>query len=291
MVFRDGLDLDTVSCAQITVSYGEGTITDLTYCTINGVNDLMDVYVPSASKPRPLPVMVHVHGGGWVSGHRSTGSGFAELTQTLLDRRYLVVSLDYRLAPTYQVPVADSGREMRHPSPPGKGFTVWPGPEPNRGVGEGSAGGQLVGLLSTADASAGFDGVGGFPGISSRVQAVIAQSAITDFTHPDELRDDYSREFLTWPDPTSPEMIAASPVSYVTADDSPFFFIMGADDTLVLPAQSVRMDQLLRSAGVPSSLLTVQHADHNRQPTTAPIDPSFATIISRMADFFDRYLR
>jgi hypothetical protein len=43
------------------------------------------------------------------------------------------------------------------------------------------------------DGSAGFDEVGGFQGISSDVQAVIALSAITEFTSPDELRDDYSR--------------------------------------------------------------------------------------------------
>jgi hypothetical protein len=56
------------------------------YCTIGDVPDKMDVYVPSASMPRPLPVAVHVHGGGWVSGSRSTGTSFAELKEALLAR-------------------------------------------------------------------------------------------------------------------------------------------------------------------------------------------------------------
>ncbi|MBA3894724.1 MAG: alpha/beta hydrolase fold domain-containing protein [Gemmatimonadales bacterium] len=75
------------------------------------------------------------------------------------------------------------------------------GLDPDRiGAWGGSAGGQLVALLGSADAAVGFDGVGEFQGISSEVQAVIAISAITDFTSPDELRDNYSRAFRTWPD-------------------------------------------------------------------------------------------
>ena len=276
--------------AQISVSFGEGARTDLTYCTIDGVADKMDVYVPSASKPRPLPVAVHVHGGGWVSGSRSTGTRFAEMKQVLLDRGYLVVSLDYRLAPAYKYPaqIQDVKCAIRHL----RGRAARYGLDPDRiGVWGGSAGGQLVALLGTAGPAVGFDDVGGFQGESSEVQAVIALSAITDFTHPDELRDDYGRVFRTWPDADSPEMIEASPVTHVTADDAPFFFIVGDEDDLVLPAQSVRMNQLLLDAGVTSSLLRVLHADHDFQPVSGPIDPTSQEITARMAAFFDQHLR
>jgi dipeptidyl aminopeptidase/acylaminoacyl peptidase len=127
--------------------------------------------------------------------------------------------------------------------------------------------------------------------VSSRVQAVMTMSAITDFTHPDELNDDYSREFLTWPQPHSPEMIEASPAGHVTDDDAPFFLLVGEEDALVQPAQSVRLDSTLRAAGVESSLLRVAHADHDLVSTTAPIDPDAATIVRRVASFFDRHLR
>jgi dipeptidyl aminopeptidase/acylaminoacyl peptidase len=148
-----------------------------------------------------------------------------------------------------------------------------------------------VALLGTADAGVGFDEVGGFQGVSSEVQAVIAQSAITDFTSPDELADDYSRVFQTWPDPTSPEMIQASPVTHVSAGDAPFFFIVGDEDALVLPAQSVRMSQRLTGVGVSSSLLRVLHADHDLMSTGEPIDPTSEAIENRMAQFFDQHLR
>jgi hypothetical protein len=35
----------------------------------------------------------------------------------------------------------------------------------------------------------------------------------------------------------------------------------------------------------------VAHADHDLAPTTAPIDPDAATIVQRVANFFDRHLR
>lgn len=60
--------------AQVSVSLNGGTLTDVTYCTIDDVPIRMDVYLPDASKPRPLPVAVHVHGGGWTGGSKSTGT-------------------------------------------------------------------------------------------------------------------------------------------------------------------------------------------------------------------------
>ncbi|HEX2220170.1 MAG TPA: Ig-like domain-containing protein [Gemmatimonadales bacterium] len=275
---------------QVTVSYGEGTLTDLTYCTMDGVPVTMDVYVPAAAKPRPLPVAVHVHGGGWISGNKSEGSRFNEMKPLLLERGYLVVSLNYRLAPTHKYPaqIQDVKCAIRHLRARASRYAL----DPERiGAWGGSAGGQLVSLLGTADAGVGFDGVGGFQGQSSAVQAVIAISAITDFTHMAELLDDYRRVFRTWPDSTSAEMIQASPVTHVSPGDAPFFFIVADEDELVMPAQSERMHELLTEAGVPSSLLRVLHANHALQPTDAPIDPSSSVINSRMADFFDQYLR
>jgi acetyl esterase/lipase len=276
--------------AQLTVSFGEGMLDGLTYCTIDGVADLMDVYVPSAAKPRPLPVAVHVHGGGWNSGHRSRGFWFDAIANTLLDRGYLVVSLDYRFAPTYKYPsqIQDVACAIRHLRAKASRY----GLDPDRiGTWGASAGAQLVALLGSMDDGSGIPDAGGFPGQSSRVQAVVGMSTITDFTSIDELRDNYRREFPTWPDPDSPGLIQASPVTHVSSDDPPFFFIVGDADTLVLPAQSARMDSLLRAAGVESSVLHVANANHGLDPETGPIEPDSTTIITRMANFLDRHLR
>ncbi len=275
----------------ITVSLGEGSLPGVTSCTIGGVANLMDVFIPEAAAPRPLPVAVHVHGGGWVAGTRSTGARFAALRTRLLARGYVVVSLDYRLGPAHKYPaqIQDVKCAVRHLRARATHYGI----DVDRiGAWGGSAGGQLVALLGTADDGAGFDDVGGFQDESSAVQAVATISAITDFTHPDELFDDYHRAFETWPDPESPEMIEASPVTHITPDDAPFFLIAGEDDDLVLPEQSVRMHQRLRDAGVESTLLRVAHADHDLEPTgPEPIDPSEEQILTRIVNFLDDHLQ
>ncbi len=275
--------------ANISVSLGEGTYTNLTYCTIAGVADKMDLFVPDASKPRPLPVVVHVHGGGWVSGTRSTGARFTAVKNMLLGRGFAVVSVDYRLAPTHKYPaqIQDLQCAIRHLRARADRYGV----DPDRiGAWGGSAGGQMVALLGTADTDAGIPIAGAFQNESSRVQAVAAYSTIADFTHPEELLDDYSRVFRTWPDPESPEMIEASPITHVSPDDPPFLLIVGEDDELVMTTQSERLDMRLQAAGVESSLLRVQHADHDLQATDAPTIPSSAAINDRIVDFLDQRL-
>lgn len=208
----------------------------------------------------------------------------------LLQRGYLVASLDYRLAPAHKYPaqVQDVKCAIRHLRARAARY----GLDPARiGAWGGSAGGQLVSLLGTADASAGFDAAGDFRAQSSAVQAVAAISAITDLTHPEELFDDYSRAFRTWPDPASPEMVEASPVTHVSPDDAPFLLVVGEDDGIVLTEQSRRLHRRLREAGVESSLLIVGNAGHDLEPTDGPTDPSPDVINSRLADFFDRYRR
>lgn len=276
--------------AAIDVSFGPGTVTGLPYCTMDGVTERMDIYVPAAGFARPVPAVVHVHGGGWVSGSRTRGVWFAEMLPALLARGFLVASVDYRLAPTFKYPaqIQDVKCAVRHLRANALRYGLDPGAI---GVIGSSAGGQLAGLLGTTDVVPGIGDVGDFPGVSSRTQAVVALSPITDFTAIDELRDDYGRVFPTWPDPESPELIEASPLTHVTADDGPFFFVAGEQDTLVLPAQSARMHQRLRDAGVPSTLVMIRNANHGLAPETGPLDPTQADVIGRLVDFLDRHLR
>ncbi|HYC32208.1 MAG TPA: alpha/beta hydrolase, partial [Gemmatimonadales bacterium] len=276
--------------SDVAVSYGPGTISGLPYCTMGDLVERMDVHVPSADVPRPLPVAVHIHGGGWVSGSRTRGVWFVPIRDRLLSEGFLVVSVDYRLAPAQKWPaqLQDVKCAIRHLRANASLY----GLDPDRiGVVGSSAGGQLAALLGTTDPVPGIDDVGDFRGVSSRAQAVVALSAITDFTATDELRDDYSRVFPTWPDPASPEMIEASPLTHVSGDDSPFFFVVGDDDTLVLPAQSARMNQRLVGAGVASTLVRIANADHGLSPTSGALDPSMEEVLDRMAGFLRQRLR
>lgn len=48
--------------------------TDVTYCTVEGVDLKMDVYLPKR-KPGATPLTVYIHGGGWSKGDKSAGAG------------------------------------------------------------------------------------------------------------------------------------------------------------------------------------------------------------------------
>jgi acetyl esterase/lipase len=274
----------------VTIAFGPGMLGGRPYCSIGDVASVMDVYVPDTSHPRPLPVAVHVHGGGYTSGARSAGFYFSDIEPVLLDRGYLVVSIDYRLAPAHRYPsqIEDAKCAIRHLRANADLYGLDAG---RIGVWGSSAGAQLVGLMGTTGGRSQFDETGPFQSESSEVEAVIAMSAITDFTRTSELNDNYSAEFPTWPDPNSAELIEASPVSHVTGDDSPFLFIAGREDELVLPAQSQHMSALLNERGVSSEVLLVAHADHGLMPTDAPISPGVSAIAERMADFFDEHCR
>ena len=103
-----------------------------------------DVAVPKGAGP--FPVLVYLHGGGWVCGsprtHRKLGLRFAEAG-------YLVVNVDYRLAPEYPFPTPfeDCVAAVRWAAREAARF----GGDPRRiAIGGDSAGGNLSAAVAAA---------------------------------------------------------------------------------------------------------------------------------------------
>jgi len=78
-----------------------GSIDDLKLFSAGGVDVTADIHKPKGAGP--FPVLVYLHGGGWILGtpktHRRLGFRFAEAG-------YVVVNLGYRLAPEFPFPAA-----------------------------------------------------------------------------------------------------------------------------------------------------------------------------------------
>lgn len=62
---------------------------------------LLDVYLPSSKKEAQYPVIISVHGGGWVEGDKDE---YRFYCMNLVRDRYAVINFSYRLAPEYPFP-------------------------------------------------------------------------------------------------------------------------------------------------------------------------------------------
>jgi dipeptidyl aminopeptidase/acylaminoacyl peptidase len=85
---------------------------------------------------------------------------------------------------------------------------------------------------------------------------------------------------------------AASPVTYVTADDPPFLILHGEKDGLAPVAQAQTLDARLRAAGVSSRLVIVKNGEHGLTNAKGePTVPSQEEISQFILDFLDANLK
>ena len=255
---------------------------DITYCTVEGVELKMDVYYPSENNGR-FAVTMYVHGGGWSSGDKAQGAGATEIP-ALQKAGFLVVSVNYRLAPEYVFPamIEDVKCAVRSLRAHADEYNL----DPDRiGVWGGSAGGHLVNLLGTTDESAGFD-VGEYLEYSSRVQAVVDMFGPADLTV--QFQGGYESARRVFGDF---DAALASPVTYVTADAPPFLILHGEKDTLVPIEQSEILLAALQSVGVPAELVPVKNAGHSFKPDGGQISPSRKEIAQLVVAFFEEKLK
>jgi acetyl esterase/lipase len=297
--FTSGSGQDVSSTVNVSFHPSQGTQT-LAYCG----SQLMDVDVPSASFARPRPVAVYIHGGAWTSGDRLAGLLLPELRTELLSRGYVVVSLDYRLAdgtPGNEWPaqIHDAKCAIRHLRDRAGDY----GADGRIGVWGASAGGHLASMLGVTDTSDGFEGNGGFFGVSSHVDAVAPIGSISDITggptHPElpfavGMGGPGELTFGgDWPGP-SQELTDASPITWASSDDPPFYIVHGDEDTTVLYPQAPTLETALLNAGVPNpdvTLLTVVNGGHNLNDVgMGTPSHTLAQVADLIADFFDDHV-
>lgn len=268
-------------------------VADVAYADTDNPRQRLDLLVPrSPRSDKPLPVIVFFHGGAWQQGDRS--GGLAPLLSYVSGGDYAGVTVGYRLTgeASWPAQVHDCKAAIRWIRANAGAYHL----DPDRiGLIGGSAGGHLVALLGTSDASAGLEGnLGKYGGVSTRVRCVVDQYGPADFLTlgqaPGELQRKHDgpnsavARLLGGPVRERPEVArAASPATYVSSDDPPFLIVHGTDDPGIPYDQSVKFAAALRAAGVPTLLQTVEGGGHGnfRNPE----------IGRRTRLFFDKYLR
>src|SRR5205085_12369694 len=136
---------------------------------------LLDLYVPEKVQ-KPLPLLIWIHGGAWMSGSKDSPSPALQFTA----KGYAVAQVGYRLSQDAKFPaqIHDCKAAVRWLRANAQKYNL----DPNKFAAWGaSAGGHLVALLGTTGAAAELEGHVSDLKESSRVQAVVDWCGPTDF--------------------------------------------------------------------------------------------------------------
>ncbi len=210
------------------------------------------------------PVLLQVHGGGWVIGQKE---GQAHpLMAHLADRGWVCVSINYRLSPraTWPEHIVDVKRAIAwtrahiadHGGDPG--FVAITG---------GSAGGHLTALAALTPGLPAFQP--GFEDEDTSVVAAVPFYGVYDFTNRNGdanrgleqllatrvIKTRLADDRATWD--------LASPMSHVRPDAPPFFLLHGTNDTLVPVEQGHAFARMLRETSrQPVAFAELPRAQH-----------------------------
>ena len=252
---------------------------------------LMDVFIPKNRNTTPTAAVLWIHGGGWEHGDKSGNSG----AQFLANAGFVTASLTYRLSAEAPFPaqIEDAKCAIRYLRANAAKYGI----DPDRiGAAGSSAGGHLAELIATADQNAALEGNGGWPNVSSKVQAAVSYFGPSDLTasatqFPKETAEVIAR-FIGGTESEKPALYRkASPILYVSKSAPPLLLVHGESDADVPFEQSVLMFESYRRAGLPVEFIAVENAGHDFRPIGArALSPSLETIHQRTVDFFRHYL-
>ncbi len=267
---------------------------DISYIPGGDDAQKLDLYLPEKTAGKAVPLIVHIHGGGWRGG-----SKFPCPVAAMVLKGYAVASVEYRFSQKAIFPaqIQDCQAAIRWLRAHSREYNF----DPDRiGVVGGSAGGHLSALVGTSGGKRAFSPIGGNEDQSDRVQAVCDIYGPADFSSVvQQAADDQNvRNIFKFNTPSDPyssligtalddkhKAAAASPVHYVSSNNPPFLILHGTHDALVPLAQSEQLAAALREKGVAVWLQKLPGSGHGGPAFGKP------SITQLTQNFFDKHLR
>jgi len=244
----------------------------------------LDIHRPKDGG-KNLPVIVYIHGGGWTSSDKSE---MDQWCRRIADRGYLVINVNYRLAPEFPFPTAvnDCLGAMcwivRHAAEYGGDIS-------RMGITGGSAGGHLAAMVAGAWNDPHFSPTGcEDKNFSLKIKAQVPFFGVFDFENPGLMKLTNIPQKFLGPKKEKPENYKlASPINYITRDTPPTLIIVGRLDPIY--SQSKIYYHALKKAGVPVQIKVYPLETHG-------FDFQFwkkasKDAFERMMAFFDQYLK
>jgi acetyl esterase/lipase len=243
----------------------------------------LDVHFPD--RAMDLPVIVYIHGGGWVEGDKSQMDVWSK---QMSRRGYVVFNVNYRLAPEYPFPVAINDC---------LGALAWIvehapdyGGDPDRiGVTGGSAGGHLTAMVATAAGSDCWKPTGHEQAsLAGAVKAQVPFFGVFDFNEKDLIRfSGLNKKFLGGgPDEVPENYLLASPVNFIGPHAPPTLLVCGKLDPIY--NQSNLYYRALKNAGAPVEYAFYPFQTHGFD--SYMLNRASRDAFEKMMEFFDEHL-
>jgi acetyl esterase/lipase len=227
----------------------------------------LDVYRSRLAPPGKAPVMVYVHGGGWVIGDkREQGK---PMMFELVARGWVCVAINYRLSPkaTWPDHIVDVKRALAWVK---EHVAEYGGDPAFIAISGGSAGGHLCALAALTAGDPAFQP--GFEEADTSVQACVPFYGVMDLTSSPGgsaifgpgMVEMLEKTVMKVREGDHPEVFhAASPTYRVDSGAPPFFVLQGANDTLV-PVEMARtfVERLRAVSGSPVAYAELPLAQH-----------------------------
>lgn len=201
----------------------------------HGKRNLLDVYQPVEPREGGFPVLLQVHGGGWMIGEKEQQG--QPLMYHMAERGWLCVACNYRLSPrdTFPAHIIDVKRSIawirEHAAEYGANpdFIAITG---------GSAGGHLTALAALTPNRKEWQP--DFEDVDTSLSAAVPFYGVFDFLDRENIRGSMSMEDILTkhvmkesPQQNRELWESASPLSHVSADAPPMYVIQGTHDSLV----------------------------------------------------------
>lgn len=267
---------------------------DIAYIADGDAAQKLDLYLPETRSEKPLPLIVHIHGGGG-----RAGSKFPCPVTPMVLKGYAVASVEYRFSQKAIFPaqIQDCQAAIRWLRAHSAKYNLDPA---HVGVVGGSAGGHLSALVGTSGGKNAFAPIGGHEDQSDRVQAVCDYFGPANFTTVvQQAADDKNVknifQFNTPSDPYSgligtqlddqAKADAVSPLHYISKDSPPILILHGTHDALVPYAQSEEFAAALKQQGVETWLQKLPGSGHGGPAFNKP------ALLSLIQNFFAKHLQ
>jgi acetyl esterase/lipase len=234
------------------------------YADVNGTALLLDLYLPEGEG---LPLIIFVHGGGWVGGSRADCPTENYAAQGVAEQGFAVACIDYRhsIQAKFPAQIEDVKSAIAFLRQNAEEY----GYDPNRmGIWGISAGGHLAALAGTSgEGDSSVQAVADWMGPTD-LAALDTPGSQTDMNNPD--LDYYAMNgknavnmLFGFPPSENPEEAQkANPITYASPDDPPFLIIHGSKDDVVMVNQSRALYDALKGQGVNATFIEVEGAGH-----------------------------